>query len=324
MVSNSDTKMSPEVRPLVSVLIPTYNVAPYIREAMSSILKQTYSPIEVIVVDDASTDGTFEILQEIERDHQNITLLRNDVNKKIVYTLNRALDNASGSLIARMDGDDVAAPERIERQVRFLKENDDVDLVGTNLVTIDVDGNPISRSVYPSDPDLIEKTFLLSTPVSHIWVCRRKVYDELGGYREIPYAEDYDFLLRMKTKGYTFSNIEYDGMYIRILREGNSTLTHGLKQRKAFEYTISLYKERRRKGSDSFTPERMQKTVESSHFLRKLHRHSNSLLKRAIEKKSSNSLLAALYAASSCLISPYQARYIYRRALRRFYMGVRN
>ncbi|WFT52817.1 glycosyltransferase family 2 protein [Acinetobacter baumannii] len=107
-------------QPLISVLIPVYNVEAFVKEAVSSICNQTYKNIEIIVVDDCSTDNTYNIVAELAIIDPRIRLYKNDKNSKIVKTLNFALEQAKGEFIARMDGDDISTPERLEKQLEFL------------------------------------------------------------------------------------------------------------------------------------------------------------------------------------------------------------
>ena len=99
---------------LVSVIIPVYNVEKYVKEAIQSIQNQTYINLEIIVIDDGSSDKTYTIVEELARNDERIKLYKNEKNLKIVKTLNRALSLANGENIARMDGDDISALDRIE------------------------------------------------------------------------------------------------------------------------------------------------------------------------------------------------------------------
>ena len=143
---------------LISVLMPVYNVGHYISDAVESILHQTYKEIELIIVDDCSTDLTWDILQGLAKRDSRIVLLQNSVNSKIVSSLNRALAVAKGNYIARMDGDDIAHVERIGRQYNYLCENPHIALVGVSTISIDECGNEFARQELISNPILIEKT----------------------------------------------------------------------------------------------------------------------------------------------------------------------
>lgn len=123
--------------PLISVLIPVYNVEAFVKEAILSICNQSYKNIEIIVVDDCSTDNTYNIVAELVPNDARIKLFKNNKNSKIVKTLNFALEQSKGDFIARMDGDDISAPQRLEKQLNFLLKHPQYALVGSHVTTID-------------------------------------------------------------------------------------------------------------------------------------------------------------------------------------------
>ena len=308
----------------VSVLMPTYNVERYIEKAVKCILNQTYKNIELIIVDDCSSDKTYEILRQLSEIDERIKLFRNVENKKICYTLNEALRNSTGKYILRMDGDDLCELDRIEVQLKFLIDNPNIDLVGTSTISIDENDNKISTMKMIGSYKNLKKILLIATPVLHIWMARREVYESLNGYREIPYVEDYDFLLRMNAKGYKFCNIsEYYGYSVRK-RQGNTVSSVGLKQRKAFNYVRKLYKERLRKGYDSFDENSYTKAIMVKK--RELIKYNKSLefLEKAIIYKSDKNLIWVLYILKSILTSKYQSVYILRSFILRFYSRIIN
>ncbi|MBO6576725.1 MAG: glycosyltransferase family 2 protein [Rhodothermales bacterium] len=130
-------------RPLVSLLMPVYNAAPFVELAIGSVLAQTYRKWELIVIDDGSTDNTADRVAAIA--DQRIRLLRHTENLGLPARLNQAVREARGSLLARMDGDDIAFPGRLERQAGFLLRHPLVDLVATDMLIIGCDGTPAGR-----------------------------------------------------------------------------------------------------------------------------------------------------------------------------------
>ncbi|CEN53975.1 glycosyltransferase family 2 protein [Capnocytophaga canis] len=122
-----------EERPLVSVLIPCYNVEKYVEEAVTSIINQTYDKLEIILIDDGSTDGTTNLLKKITKQDKRIVFVQNDKNIGLIDTLNKGLQICSGKYVARMDSDDISLPQRIEKQVRFLEKNKDIGIVGSYI-----------------------------------------------------------------------------------------------------------------------------------------------------------------------------------------------
>ncbi|MFJ1262523.1 glycosyltransferase family 2 protein [Capnocytophaga canis] len=122
-----------EGRPLVSVLIPCYNVEKYVVEAVMSIINQTYDKLEIILIDDGSTDDTTKLLKKMAKQDKRVIFVQNDKNIGLIDTLNKGLQICSGKYVARMDSDDISLPQRIERQVQFLEKNKDIGIVGSYI-----------------------------------------------------------------------------------------------------------------------------------------------------------------------------------------------
>lgn len=300
---------------LVSVIIPIYNVEAYVKEAIQSIQKQTYKNLEIIIIDDGSSDSSYEIVNELAKHDPRIQLYKNKENLKIVKTLNRALTLAKGEYIARMDGDDISALDRIEKKIKFLEENPKIDLIGCSIKAIDSNGNIIGQTTHYSDQKLLLATLKYVTPVSHIWVARRNVYDRLNGYREIPGVEDYDFLLRMNSIGLNYTNLEsYFGYFVRLGRDGNTINRLGLIQRKMHLYAYDLYKMRLRNNNlDNFNSKNLRKHIKTYSFLEKIHNVSSRYLYKAIKAKGGKKYLKCLWYLFCSLISPYQINYLIQR-----------
>ena len=122
----------------ISVIMATYNCEKTVEKAIDSILAQTYENWVTIICDDGSADGTLEILRRYEREHPGkFVIIQNEENKKLPYSLNHCLQYVQTDLVARMDGDDWSAPDRFEKQVAFLKEHPEYDLVGTGVTVFD-------------------------------------------------------------------------------------------------------------------------------------------------------------------------------------------
>ncbi len=260
-------------QPLISILMPTYNVELFVEEAVRSILSQTYSHFELIIVDDCSTDNTFEILENLAKEDHRIVLERNEKNSKICITLNKAWSLAKGDFIARMDGDDVSMPERLSVLLSFLNCHPEIDLVGSQVISIQENGDIISNKQYLRTPEFIRQGNKYGQAIVHIWMARRKVYEELNGYRNIPFAEDYDFLLRGETKGFKYANVE-EYLYKVRIRSGNTGSANGLKQRKAKDF---VYKINQESGCPDNIEELYNKAIQSTEKeqarYEKAHRH---------------------------------------------------
>ncbi len=152
--------------PGVSVVMPAYNAAKYIKEAIDSILAQTYRDFEFIIVNDGSTDNTKEII--LSYSDPRIVYIENEQNSGICVTLNKGLDAAKGRYIVRMDSDDIALPQRLEVQVRYMDANPDVGVAGS-LVERFYDNNALNHDFPPSETDFYQcqASLLFSTCVAH-------------------------------------------------------------------------------------------------------------------------------------------------------------
>lgn len=187
--------------PTVSVIMPTFNDAPTLSAAVDSILAQTYRAFEFIIIDDASTDETHDLLMQYARQDGRIRLLRNNQNLGLSQSLNRGLERARGELIARMDSDDRSAPERLERQVSFLQDHPEIGLLGTQPRFIDDAGRPLPHWTWtaPTCHDAIAWQLLDSNPLVHpSVVIRAGLLRAAGGYDPaFPRGQDMELWTRL-------------------------------------------------------------------------------------------------------------------------------
>ena len=195
--------------PQVSILMGVYNEERFLEDAIESILGQTYQHFEFIVVDDDSTDDSRSIARSF--DDPRITLLENDENRGLTASLNRALEAATGTYVARQDADDCSEPDRLARQVAFLEEHEEVAVVGSGAYLIDHAGTVIDRRVgycRPKFDEFLEKSHLVHGSI----LARHTVLEELDGYDEFfRYGQDYDLWLRL-SKRYPVANVS-DPLY---------------------------------------------------------------------------------------------------------------
>ena len=119
--------------PRISVLIGIYNCAPTLVEALDSLYAQTYQDFKIILCEDGSTDDTYAVAKEYAEKHDNIVLLRNEMNMGLNYTLNRCLEHADTEYCARMDGYDISLPTRFEKEIKFLDEHPEFAVVSAYL-----------------------------------------------------------------------------------------------------------------------------------------------------------------------------------------------
>ena len=184
-------------QPKVSVLMSVYNGERYLREAVESILNQTFTDFEFIIVDDGSTDRTSEILKSYA-DPRLITI--NQANKGVTQSLNKAIELARGEYIARMDADDISLPKRLQMQVEFLEKHPaTVGLVGTSVIHFDEDGKTIMEKTLLTESSRIKEALLSENQFCHGSVMlRRECIEKAGRYREeFKHAQDYDLWLRI-------------------------------------------------------------------------------------------------------------------------------
>jgi glycosyltransferase involved in cell wall biosynthesis len=300
--------------PLVSVLMPVFNVEKYVFDAINSILKQSYINFELIVVDDGSQDDTLNIVKAFEMQDARVKVLTNRKNENIVYSLNKAFEYSCGAFILRMDGDDLCEPHRLSVLMDHLDRMKDVQLVGSSISVIDKNGENLGRSSYYSSEKILMSTIKYRTPVSHIWLAKREVYSELGGYRDIPGAEDYDFLLRMLTSGFRFTNLENDFSYsVRVGRDGNTSDMIGLKQYLLKRYVYSLYAQRVNLGMDDYSLKSMASAINRPSWLYNLHSKSQSFVSIAHKKRSQKKYFGAILMMVMSCMSPYQTLYLFER-----------
>jgi glycosyltransferase involved in cell wall biosynthesis len=307
-------------KPLISVIIPAFNVSRWIESSINSIQKQSISDLEIIVIDDGSCDDTFSKVNTLANEDLRIRAYKNEINSGIVATLNRALNIANGEFIARMDADDLAAPDRLEKQLQFLNDNPNYALVGSQMITIDEAGRQYGVSPSPVFYEEAKSVLVYSSPIPHIWLCRKSLYTKLGGYRSLAPAEDYDFILRLESYGMKYGNHSEALMMIR-LRNGNTASLASLKQRKAQNYVISLYKERLLTGVvDSYSSEAFERSTRFMAVTEFFHNLSSEYLSRSVRALGVSSRI--FYILVAILLSPYNAQYVWRRLLYRVYLFV--
>lgn len=188
-------------QPLVSVLMAAYNPGRYLAEAICSVLAQTFTRFELVVLDDGSTDGTWELLQDFAVRDSRVRPFRNDRNLGFSGTRNRlfTLMNPASEYIAVLDSDDVALRDRLENQLGFLEAHPELGAVGSSIIIIGEDSRITGFRSYPETASAVRTSALCANPLAHSTLFMRKsVHEQLGGYgTELSCCEDYDYLLRM-------------------------------------------------------------------------------------------------------------------------------
>ena len=182
--------------PNISVIMPAYNAEKYIREAIDSILAQTFTDFEFIIIDDGSKDYTTAIVQSYS--DSRIRFYQNERNVGVAATLNRGLDLAQGEYIARMDADDISLPERFEKQKAYLDTYNKIAVCGTS-VTMFCDKKVLGTRTLSATPQKMKENLFFSCGLAHPSVMMRSlVIHDLGGYDlEFNGMEDYELWCRV-------------------------------------------------------------------------------------------------------------------------------
>jgi glycosyltransferase involved in cell wall biosynthesis len=183
--------------PKISVIMPVYNGEKYVREAIQSVLDQTFSDFEFIIVDDGSTDNSGEAINSFKDERIRYEQLP---HRGLIHTLNHAIQIARGTYIARMDADDIALPERLARQVEYMDTHPDIAVCGSWATCIDKNGDNIGSYNYPPvENKKIKKYALIHNPFIHpSVVIRKEMIEKVGGYRAFwKHTEDYELWTRV-------------------------------------------------------------------------------------------------------------------------------
>lgn len=203
----------------VTVLMAVLNGRAIVRQAIESIMEQTYTDWELCVIDDASHDGTPDVLETFAAAEPRIRVIRNPRTRGLAACMNAGWRATTGQFIARMDADDASLRDRLERQVRFLESHPDVAVVGTGAELFDESGRRLGMALRPSDHETLLARIFLENPFIHPSVMMRRTFlDSLGGYDErLSRAQDYDLWLR-GARRFRYSNLEAPLIRYRVRR----------------------------------------------------------------------------------------------------------
>jgi len=199
--------------PLVSVLLPVRNEAAYLWRCLRSLARQSFDDFEIILIDDGSTDSSLSIAKRFAAGEPRLRVFPRPL-QGLIISLNEAAALAQGELLARMDGDDLAHRERLEKQVRFLAEHPEVDVVGCLVKMFPrralLEGmlryEEWLNSVVTTEQ--IERDLFVESPFAHPSVMmRRRAFEAVGGYQDNGWAEDYDLWMRMALAGCRFGKV---------------------------------------------------------------------------------------------------------------------
>jgi len=213
--------------------MPVYNAEQYLVEAIESIRNQTYTHWELIAVDDCSTDSSWKILQSYARKDKRIKIFRLKQNYGPARGLNLAIKKARGYYLARMDADDISLPQRLARQVVYLKENPQYIAIGTQMELINEKGDVFGYKYSSSNPKELYRALFTMAAIQHPTLMTYTSLMKKNNYDIVPTAEDTGMFFRLLSKG-KFSNTEEILFQYRIRRNSNSFKD----PKKTFYYTL--------------------------------------------------------------------------------------
>lgn len=222
--------------PLVSVVVPTYNQAPYLEEAINSARNQTYPHVEIVIVNDGSTDNSAEILKDLAAKDSRIRYF-NQKNQGFAVATNKAIEESKGEYIVHLDSDDVYEPEKIQKQLEMLQKDSTIDLVYTAIQVIDSEGNPLMQM---RGSEMDHDTFFAQMLFRSIMPNPTTIMGKRVCFLNVPYREkykrsvDYDRVLRLAEK-YRF---KYLDLPLTRWRRHERNLTNELEKYKAEQLDI--------------------------------------------------------------------------------------
>jgi glycosyltransferase involved in cell wall biosynthesis len=245
-------------KPKISVIMAIYNGERYLDESIRSILSQTFKDFEFIVINDASTDHSFEIIKKFAKNDKRIKFLNNKENIGLTQSLNKGIKHAEGKYIARQDADDISLPDRLKKQFDFLEKNKNIILCGTNAVFIDENGYNLSQSNVPIHSIKIKRKLKKGNCLIHSSIIFRNknIY-----YREkFKYSQDYDLYLNILTMGCEIENLNEILVKSRFNFEAIS-FNKNYQQKLFANKARNFYIQRLKMGKDDYDNFNLQKIL---------------------------------------------------------------
>lgn len=220
------------IKELVSVIMSTFNEEiTWLEESINSILNQTYTNIEfIIILDNPKNIELKNLLKDYSEKDKRVIVIYNVENLGLVKSLNNGLAQAKGKYIARMDADDISNLNRIEQQIIYLEEHN-LDFVFSSVICINEEGNEFKKTnLIPLNNRQVKKILGIGNISFHpTWLCKSDVYIKLNGYRDIDYCEDYDFSLRALDAGFKIGKMSEPTLKYRV-RKNSITQSNICKQ----------------------------------------------------------------------------------------------
>lgn len=204
--------------PAISILLPAYNAEEYLREAIDSLLTQTLTDFELLILNDGSADATEQIIQAYP--DERIVYIRNESNHGLIYTLNKGIEAATGKYIARMDADDICLPQRLQKQYDWLEKNTSTSVVACHVAFINEQGYPAGEwkeDMQTATAAAIRRKMVWQNCIAHPTVMMRanvaKQYSYKANQKNI---EDYDLWLRLLADGHVIEKVPEKLLQYRV------------------------------------------------------------------------------------------------------------
>jgi glycosyltransferase involved in cell wall biosynthesis len=217
--------MKKNLKPLVSVIMPVYNPGIYLINAIESILNQTFSNFEFIIVDDASTDDSWKTIKSYAKKDSRIIAIKNKINLGVSLTSNIAISQAKGKFLARMDADDISTLDRLEKQINFLKNNPQTIVVSGQCTIVDGNNQIVGFKKFPLNHDQIRNMIFWAVPIQqgYMMINRSLLPKKFNWYSPSKFsAEEVDLYFNLLKFG-QFANLP-DNLY--FYRQISTSLSH--------------------------------------------------------------------------------------------------
>ncbi len=212
-------------QPLITVYMPVFNAANFLDQSISSILSQTFSNFEFIIVDDASTDNSWRIIKSYAKKDQRIVAIKNKINLGVSLTSNIAISQARGKFLARMDADDISFNDRLEKQLNFLQQNNSLVAIGGQCIVIDQNDNVIGHKNFPIQPNKLKDMIFWAVPMQQpsMMINLSKLPKKFTWYQpNQSSAEEINLMFRFMQHG-QISNLSENLLFYRHL---DNSLSH--------------------------------------------------------------------------------------------------
>jgi glycosyltransferase involved in cell wall biosynthesis len=222
--------------PKISVVMPVFNRENFLSDAIKSIINQTFTDFEFIIIDDGSTDQSLQIIENFAKQDERIKVVKNNINLGIAKTRNIGIDLSQGEYIAFMDSDDISLPTRFEKQIAYFENSPNIDALGTACAIVDSNGQILSYLRPPLSPIEVRWSIITkSTLINPSMMARRKIFCETGiRHRDLHAADDFDLWSRIADQ-FQIGNLSEILTHFRMHQGKISVTSHNSQRSEAIE-----------------------------------------------------------------------------------------